>query len=57
VQDALRKIAQRINFAWLEQAARGLDELAQMVRRNIQKVSALDALVVNLRNSAVRLNA
>lgn len=50
VQDALRKIAQRVSFAWLEQAVRSLDELVQMVRRNIQKVSALDAMVVNLRN-------
>ncbi len=49
VQPALAKIAQRISFAWLERAVRNVDELVQMVRRNIQKVSALDAMIVNLR--------
>lgn len=49
----LARITQRINFAWLERAVANVDELVQMVRRNIQKVSALDALVINLRNAAV----
>lgn len=44
-------IAQRVTFQWMEQATRSLDELAVMVKRNIQKVGALDAMIINLRNS------
>ena len=47
---SLAKITERINFRWLERAVQNVDELVLMVRRNIQKVSALDALVINLRN-------
>jgi hypothetical protein len=43
-------IAQRVNFEWIEQAAKALDELVMMVRRNIQKVGALDAMIIKLRN-------
>lgn len=42
-------IAERVTFSWIEGATRQIDELVQMVRRNIQKTSALDALVVDLR--------
>jgi len=50
IQARLQTIAQRVSFRWIEKAAAALDELALMVRRNIQKVGALDALVINLRN-------
>ena len=52
-----RDMAQRISalvravsFEWIERAVRFLDELLVMVRRNIQKTSALDAMIINLRN-------
>jgi DNA polymerase-3 subunit delta' len=51
IQARLQAIAQRVSFRWIEKAAAALDELALMVRRNIQKVGALDALVINLRNA------
>jgi DNA polymerase III subunit delta' len=50
IQQRVTAIAQRVNFAWLEQAAKGVDELAVMVKRNIQKVGALDAMIIKLRN-------
>lgn len=50
VQARLSGIAQGVNFHWIERAAAGLDELAVMVRRNIQKLGALDAMIINLRN-------
>jgi DNA polymerase-3 subunit delta' len=50
IQQRIGAIAQRVNFAWVEQAAKGVDELAVMVKRNIQKVGALDAMIIKLRN-------
>ena len=43
-------IAERTTFRWVEEAARALDELVVMVRRNIQKTAALDAMIIKLRN-------
>ena len=50
VQARIAAIAQRVTFSWLECAVKYFDELVQMVRRNIQKTLALDALVMKLRN-------
>jgi DNA polymerase-3 subunit delta' len=50
IQDRLERLAARVNFRWIEQAARSVDELVLMVRRNIQKTAALDAMIINLRN-------
>jgi hypothetical protein len=50
IQQKITAIAQRVNFEWIEQAAKGVDELVMMVRRNIQKVGALDAMIIKLRN-------
>jgi DNA polymerase-3 subunit delta' len=50
IQQRVTAIAQRVNFEWLEQAVKGVDELAVMVKRNIQKVGALDAMIIKLRN-------
>jgi len=50
IQQRISAIAQRVNFGWVEQAAKGVDELAVMVKRNIQKVGALDAMIIKLRN-------
>jgi DNA polymerase-3 subunit delta' len=52
VADRISRIASRVTFSWIERAARNLDELVLMVRRNIQKTSALDAFVTGLRESA-----
>jgi DNA polymerase-3 subunit delta' len=50
VQPRVAAIAERATFAWLEEAVRLLDELLLMVRRNIQRIGALDAMIVRLRN-------
>ncbi|MDQ2774796.1 MAG: DNA polymerase III subunit [Acidobacteriota bacterium] len=49
IQPQIAAISERVTFAWIERAVRYVDELVQMVRRNIQKTAALDAFVVNLR--------
>ena len=50
IQERISAISERVSFLWIEQAVRQVDELVEMVRRNIQKAAALDAFVVNLRN-------
>jgi DNA polymerase III subunit delta' len=50
VERRIQCISRVVTFEWIEHAIRGLDELVQMVRRNIQKVPALDGLIINLRN-------
>ena len=51
VQGRISKLAEAVNLPWIERAVRSFDELVVMVRRNIQKVPALDAVIINLRNS------
>jgi DNA polymerase-3 subunit delta' len=51
IQNRLVGISQRVSFRWIEKATASLDELVVMVRRNIQKLGALDAMIINLRNS------
>ena len=48
----LEAIAAAVRFAWIRGAVAHIDELAEMVRRNIQKTIALDALAVRLREAA-----
>jgi len=50
VQAGVTAIAGRVSFEWVEQAVKRVDELAAMVKRNIQKVGAMDAMIINLRN-------
>ena len=50
VQQRILKLAQSVSFAWIQRATAQVDELVTMVRRNIQKTAALDALIINLRN-------
>jgi DNA polymerase III subunit delta' len=50
----LWQIAEKITLPWIERATSQIDELLVMVRRNIQKTAALDALVMNLRNPSPR---
>lgn len=46
----LEPLASSISFRWIREAVRRADELSELVRRNIQKSIALDALVVHLRS-------
>jgi DNA polymerase-3 subunit delta' len=46
----LEKLARKVSFPWIRSAVRRVDEIAEMLRRNIQKTIALDALVLELRD-------
>jgi len=48
----LEALASRVSFRWIRTAVSRADELSELVRRNIQKSIALDALVVELRGLA-----
>ncbi len=47
---ALQALATRVRFEWIRKAVAKVDELMDLLRRNIQKSIALDALVVELRS-------
>ncbi|MCS7315038.1 MAG: AAA family ATPase [Bryobacterales bacterium] len=49
IRPRLQALAGRVNFRWLERAVSRVDEIASLVRRNIQKTLALDALIAGLR--------
>ncbi len=49
IRRELEPLAGKIEFAWLRKAVAKVDEIAQLVRRNIQKTIALDALIMELR--------
>ena len=51
VRRELEPLAARVGFPWIRQAVRQVDEVAQLVRRNIQKTIALDALILGLRSA------
>jgi DNA polymerase-3 subunit delta' len=46
----LTRVARKVSFEWLRAAVGRVDELVALVRRNIQKSIALDALAVSLRS-------
>ncbi|MEO8662466.1 MAG: DNA polymerase III subunit delta', partial [Bryobacteraceae bacterium] len=47
----LEPLAAAATFPWIERAVQKVDDLAGLVRRNIQKSIALDALAIDLRNA------
>lgn len=49
IRERLRELADRVEFEWIEQAAKDLDNLARLERRNIQRQIAIEALAVNWR--------
>jgi DNA polymerase-3 subunit delta' len=49
IRGDLEALARKVQFAWLRKAVERVDEIAQLIRRNIQKTIALDALIVELR--------
>ncbi|HTW64386.1 MAG TPA: AAA family ATPase [Bryobacteraceae bacterium] len=53
IRRELEALAQRVSFRWMRAAVARADELSALVRRNIQKSIALDALVVELRALAM----
>ncbi len=51
VRQEIEALAGRVSFTWLRAAVAKVDALMELVRRNIQKSIALDALAVDLRAS------
>lgn len=56
IHQRIANISRAVTFSWFERAARSLDEIVTMVRRNIQKVGALDAMIINLRNHSQQIS-
>lgn len=52
IRPNLDALAGRISFRWLRRAVERTDELADLLRRNIQKTIALDAMILDLRELA-----
>jgi DNA polymerase III subunit delta' len=51
VRRELDAIARHVGFDWVREATKKVDELVELLRRNIQKSIALDALVAELRGA------
>ncbi len=49
VRERLMALASRLSFGWIRRAVERTDEVASLLRRNIQKNLALDALILELR--------
>ncbi len=49
IRGELEAISGRASFAWVRKAVAQVDEAARLIRRNIQKTIALDALIMELR--------
>src|SRR6185312_714120 len=47
----LEALAGKVQFAWIRKAVGQVDEIAGLLRRNIQKSIALDALILELRSA------
>lgn len=57
LQSNLTALAKNVSFRWLEKATAAVDEVARLTNRNIQKIGALDAMLIRLRNEAEGINA
>ena len=49
IRQQLEPLAHKVSFAWIRAAVKLVDDLAELLRRNIQKTIALDALILELR--------
>jgi DNA polymerase-3 subunit delta' len=49
IRRELEAVAAKVEFAWIRRAVKKVDETADLVRRNIQKQIALDAMIMELR--------
>ncbi|MBZ5577296.1 MAG: DNA polymerase III subunit [Acidobacteriia bacterium] len=49
IRPELEALAAKVEFRWIRKAVARVDEIAQLIRRNIQKTIALDALIMELR--------
>jgi DNA polymerase-3 subunit delta' len=51
IRGELEALAARVEFAWIRKAVKQADELVELIRRNIQKTIALDAVILALRSA------
>jgi DNA polymerase-3 subunit delta' len=51
IRPQLEPLARRVSFSWIRTAVRKVDELAELLRRNIQKTIALDAFILDMRET------
>ncbi len=51
IRSELEALARKVDFAWIRKAVAKADEMVELVRRNIQKGIALDALIAELRQA------
>jgi DNA polymerase-3 subunit delta' len=51
IRGELEPLAARVEFSWIRRAVAHADELVEMMRRNIQKTIALDAVILALRSA------
>ena len=49
LRQELEAVAQRVSFPWIRRAVKKVDEVVELIRRNIQKTIALDAVILELR--------
>jgi DNA polymerase-3 subunit delta' len=52
IRRELEALAAVVQFAWIRRAVVRVDEIVQLLRRNIQRTIALDALIMELRGAA-----
>ena len=52
LRNDLNALAQKVSRQWILKAVKGVDEIAALLRRNIQKTIALDGLLMELRSAA-----
>jgi DNA polymerase-3 subunit delta' len=51
IRHDLEALAAKVQFPWIRKAVKRVDEIAQLIRRNIQKTIALDALIIEMRST------
>src|SRR5260370_35293299 len=51
IRRELEALASKVQFAWIRKAETHVDEIAMLIRRNIPKTTALDALIFELREA------
>jgi DNA polymerase-3 subunit delta' len=49
IRHDLEALAAKVGFPWIRKAVARVDEIAELIRRNIQKTIALDSLIMELR--------
>lgn len=53
ITQRIEGLSAHVDYRWVERAVHSVDELVLMVRRNIQKLASLDAMIINLRNRPI----